>query len=423
MEQHDNTEQPDEQSPPVDPAPPVGGDEVTQPRVSADAAKDQPSGSALPVAGTNQPEQCAQCGRLMPAHARRCPHCGHLVGGQPIARPERQFAGEAGPSWQEAAARVAEMGALDWETGVHPLNEDTRPVPDPVEVADALVPAPDVLPVPRGHGARWLALTATTLATVLGVMLLVVLPRLNATTSAANLAAAATHAADQAARATAQAGGSDPFATPPLYPTPPPYPTFAPVGAATSTPPPTAHPQPTATPATSTTPTPIPTPIATPVPAQLVIAIDAGGGQAGSYNTDMDVQGGSTYAVNHHIDTKGVADPAPQEVYQTERYGDFTYTIGGLQPNNTYTVRLHFAEIYFNQPNQRVFDVAIQGLPVLTNFDIVATAGGPDIAIVETFPATADPNGTITISFTNGSANINWPKLSGLEIYTLPNGV
>ncbi len=314
------------------------------------------------------------------------------------------------------------MGALDWETGVHPVNEDTRPVPDPVEVADALVPAPDVLPVPRGHGARWLALTATTLATVLGVMLLVVLPRLNATTSAANLAAAATHAADQAARATAQAGGSDPFATPPPYPTLPPYPTFAPVGAATSTPPPTAHPQPTATPATSTTPTPIPTPIATPVPAQLVIAIDAGGGQAGSYNTDMDVQGGSTYAVNNHIDTKGVADPAPQEVYQTERYGDFTYTIGGLQPNNTYTVRLHFAEIYFNQPNQRVFDVAIQGLPVLTNFDIVATAGGPNIAIVESFPATADRNGTITISFTNGSANINWPKLSGLEIYTLPKG-
>jgi hypothetical protein len=42
------------------------------------------------------------------------------------------------------------------------------------------------------------------------------------------------------------------------------------------------------------------------------------------------------------------------------------------------TVRLHFAEPEGKGPGERVFDVSIQGQPVLSAFDIAKEAGGPD---------------------------------------------
>ncbi len=48
----------------------------------------------------------------------------------------------------------------------------------------------------------------------------------------------------------------------------------------------------------------------------------------------------------------------------------------------TYTVRLHFAEVDPIGPGERVFDVAVQGRPALTGFDIAREAGGARRAIV-----------------------------------------
>jgi hypothetical protein len=165
--------------------------------------------------------------------------------------------------------------------------------------------------------------------------------------------------------------------------------------------------------ATSMPPSPSPTVVATP------IAINAGGGAVGAFSADAYFSGGQTANYPDPIDTSQVQNPAPQQVYQTERYGEFTYTIPNLTPGATYTVRLHFAEVFFTDHprGKRVFNVAINGQPVLTNFDIAATAGGPDIAIVEQFSEMAQANGTIQIRFTNGTANE--AKISGIEI--VPN--
>ena len=84
-----------------------------------------------------------------------------------------------------------------------------------------------------------------------------------------------------------------------------------------------------------------------------------------------------------------------------------------LTPGATYAVRLHFAEIYWSAAGQRVFNVAINGSPVLSNFDIFATAGGKDIAVVTQFPAAADSSGKITIRFTTVTDNA---KVSGIEV-------
>ena len=84
-----------------------------------------------------------------------------------------------------------------------------------------------------------------------------------------------------------------------------------------------------------------------------------------------------------------------------------------LTPGGTYTVRLHFAEIYWNAPGKRLFNVSINGTRVLTNFDIFATARGEYKAIVERFTTTADSSGRITIQYTTVRDNA---KSSGIEI-------
>jgi hypothetical protein len=150
------------------------------------------------------------------------------------------------------------------------------------------------------------------------------------------------------------------------------------------------------------------------VPLAATMSINAGGSATGSFGADAFFTGGTAVSTTAAIDTSLVSNPAPQSVYQTERYGDFTYTIPNLTPGATYTVRLHFAEIYWGAAGQRVFNVKINGSQVLTNFDIFATAGGKNKAIAENFTTTADINGQITINFISV---VNYAKISGIEIF------
>ena len=80
---------------------------------------------------------------------------------------------------------------------------------------------------------------------------------------------------------------------------------------------------------------------------------------------------------------------------------------------HNYTVRLHFAEIYWTAAGQRVFNVSINGSQVLSNFDIFGTAGGKDIAVVKQFITLANSSGKIIIHFTTVKDNA---KISGIEI-------
>jgi hypothetical protein len=141
------------------------------------------------------------------------------------------------------------------------------------------------------------------------------------------------------------------------------------------------------------------------------------GGGDNPFVADEDFStGGTTYSVTNTITIPAAlaGTAAPAAVYQSARQGTVTYTIPGLISGASYTVRLHFAELYFPAAGDRVFNVAINGTAVLTNFDIYATAKANFTALVEQFTATANSSGQIVIAFTNGT--IDQPMINGVEV-------
>src|SRR5262249_5768617 len=145
------------------------------------------------------------------------------------------------------------------------------------------------------------------------------------------------------------------------------------------------------------------------------VSIDAGGAAAGPFVADTDFAGGSTASTSAAINVAPIPAPGPpQAVYQTARPGGSTHTLGGFTPGSSHQVQLHFAEIVFTAPRQRAFNVVINGVTALTNFDIIANAGAPNKAIEENFTATANSSGQIVIQFTTGLTAT--PLINGIVV-------
>jgi outer membrane protein assembly factor BamB len=148
-------------------------------------------------------------------------------------------------------------------------------------------------------------------------------------------------------------------------------------------------------------------------PAITNIDINAGGPAVSPFLADQDFTGGATINHANTINVSGVTNPAPAAVYQTARVGNFTYTIPGFASGSSQTVRLHFAETYFTTAGSRTFNVSINGTQVLSNFDIFATAGAQNKAVIEQFNEPANSHGQYVIQFTSV---INQSLVSGIEI-------
>jgi Malectin domain/Pectate lyase superfamily protein len=131
-----------------------------------------------------------------------------------------------------------------------------------------------------------------------------------------------------------------------------------------------------------------------------------------NWSADTGFSGGTTFANSTTVSAPSNSSQA--SLYQTERYGNFIYQFG--VPNGTYKVTLKFAEIYWSQPNQRLFSVAINGAQVLSNFDILAQAGGPFIAVDRSFTVTVS-GGQLSLAFTTQRDNA---KIDAIEILPQP---
>ncbi len=139
-------------------------------------------------------------------------------------------------------------------------------------------------------------------------------------------------------------------------------------------------------------------------------------------------------AAPSNVSTANILNTTADTLYRSERYGGnpnvnpVSYVIP--VQNGSYTVRLHFAEIYWCVstnpcPNNgsgpgigaRVFNVNIESTPSLTNYDIIARTGGALRAIVEEVQANVS-DGILNIDLTAISDNA---KISAIEVIPPPN--
>lgn len=79
----------------------------------------------------------------------------------------------------------------------------------------------------------------------------------------------------------------------------------------------------------------------------------------------------SDYGLNYDI-----SDTKDMELYQTERWHSetFTYSLPISEPGK-YVIILKFSEVYFNNPHEKVFDVALGKKIVVSNLDVFSMAG------------------------------------------------
>jgi hypothetical protein len=145
-----------------------------------------------------------------------------------------------------------------------------------------------------------------------------------------------------------------------------------------------------------------------------VYQINCGSSSAASpFKADQYGSGGTQRTVTNAITISGITNPAPQAVYQSERYGTSTYTFPSLTAGASYKVRLHFAELYQTATGRRKFNVVINGSTVLSSFDIYATAGARYKAVLREFTTTASASGQIVINFQTVTDNAT---IEGIEI-------
>jgi beta-galactosidase len=111
-----------------------------------------------------------------------------------------------------------------------------------------------------------------------------------------------------------------------------------------------------------------------------------------------------------------------EELYRSVHYGspeNFDYLFPGL-PKEKVRVTLKFVELFQNAPGVRVFDVALNGLTVLKNFDVFKAAGGKDIAFDTAFTVRC-PGGLLEITVpavSAGSARIAAIKIESGDSVT-----
>jgi len=155
-------------------------------------------------------------------------------------------------------------------------------------------------------------------------------------------------------------------------------------------------------------------------PAPAALRVNCGGNRIGffhfgaasdGFGMDRYFEGGAVASSKEAVDTS-VPNAADAAVYQTERWGRCTYTIPAAKDAG-YTVRLHFVEFKADLGGRK-FNVAINGRPALTDYDIVGEAGKGKAAVKEFPGISAGPGGSIVIEFAKGAAGE--PKVCGIEI-------
>ncbi len=129
-----------------------------------------------------------------------------------------------------------------------------------------------------------------------------------------------------------------------------------------------------------------------------------------SWSADTNFVGGNQFST-----TQTITGTNDQTLYKTERWGNFSYNIP-VATAGTYQVTLNFAEIYWNGPNLRVFDVKAEGQLVIDDLDIWSLVGA-NAALSKTFEVGVS-DGVLNLDFLS---QIDNAKVSSIKVIPSPN--
>ncbi len=124
------------------------------------------------------------------------------------------------------------------------------------------------------------------------------------------------------------------------------------------------------------------------------------------YQKDRDFVGGTLSSTVDEI-----ANTSDDTLYQTERYGNYTYQLP--VEAGRYRVTLKMAEIYATTDAARIFSVSVEGQQIVSNMDLHASFGH-DVAHDVESPILQVSDGNITIDV---SATVDNGTLSAIEVY------
>jgi hypothetical protein len=135
-------------------------------------------------------------------------------------------------------------------------------------------------------------------------------------------------------------------------------------------------------------------------PKEVIFAVNCGGqeytDQSGIvYQADTLFSGG-----RKRITEKAIKGTEDNVLYQSERYGNFSYSIP--ISNGNYWVTLKFAETLYNATEKRIFDVQIEGVEVVSDLDLFVQVGKNTVYDV-----------TLPINVTDGILNIDFSPHRG----------
>jgi hypothetical protein len=156
-------------------------------------------------------------------------------------------------------------------------------------------------------------------------------------------------------------------------------------------------------------------------PINLPLKINCGGDSRLDYLADQDFSYQNEFGVMdgsaQTYSSIQIGGTNEDSVYQSEKYGMVTYR--ARVPNGLYKVKLMFAENYFENAGNRIFDVSIEKNKVLTDLDIYSLVGKNNAYEVE-FDGISVQDGILDIYF---EAKLQNAVISGIVISQDPNSV
>jgi len=125
----------------------------------------------------------------------------------------------------------------------------------------------------------------------------------------------------------------------------------------------------------------------------------------------------TSYSGGSSISTSRTINGATPALYQTARSNANLIKYQFAVSNGNYSVTLKFAELVYRNKGKRIFNTALNGVTVLSNFDVFDAAGGAFRAVDRQFSA-AVSNGQISIVL---NSVVGDPIVSAIDISPNPS--